>query len=130
MRYQKLIYSKFVVNRPENTSMFEVWCLIGGTLCAIFISFDSDTGFMGTPRLESMMSLILPVLYFYINYLSKDIEWMKVFLLIIISLGFLSNLYLYFYPQIPRLELPKSNISLMLFSIVALFLITGNRRKI
>jgi len=130
MRYHRLIYSNFVANRPENTSLFEIWCLIGGILCAIFISFDSDTGFMGTPRIESVMSLVFPFTYFYINYLSKYINWMRLFLFITICLGFLSNLYLYFYPQVVHLALPKSNISLMIFSIIALFLITGNRRKI
>ena len=130
MKYYRLIYSNFVANRPENASLFEVWCLIGGTICAIFISYDSDTGFMGTPRIESVMSIVFPFSYFYINYLSKYIDWMRISLFFAICLGFMSNIYLFYYPQVQHLPLPQSNFSLMLFSAIGLYLVTGKRRKL
>ncbi|MGB0496118.1 MAG: hypothetical protein ACPGJI_07160, partial [Kangiellaceae bacterium] len=69
-------------------------------------------------------------LYFFINYISKDIHWMRGLLFIVILGGIGLNLFLFFHPLIPHLALPFSNASLTIFSIICLFLSTGSRKKI
>ncbi len=127
MKHMKLIYSDFVPNRPESTSLLELWCLLGGVIIAIYILCDSGTGFSGKPRLEMILSLVLPGIYFYINYLARYIRWMRAVLILSIILGIAVNSHLLFFPEFTFARLPNSNIALIVFSLVALFLVPKNR---
>ena len=127
MKHMKLIYSDFVPNRPESTSLLELWCLLGGIIVASYILCDSGTGFSGKPRLEMILSLVLPGIYFYINYLARYIRLMRAALILSIILGIAVNSYLLFFPEYIYGSLPNSNIALIIFSLVALFLVPKKR---
>jgi len=127
MKHMKLIYSDFVPNRPEFTSLLELWCLLGGVIIAIYILCDSGTGFSGKPRLEMLLSLVLPGVYFYINYLARYVRWMRGVLILSIILGITISSYLLFFPELPHRSLPNSNIALIIFSLIALFLVPKKR---
>jgi len=123
MKHPKLIYSRFVPNRPEYTSLLELWCMLGGFIVFIYISFDSEVGFAGKIRLETMLSLIFPAVFFFIGYLARHIKWMRSILIlaVLISLGFSS--YLYFFPAVEHLHLPSSDIALMIFTFISLLIV-------
>jgi len=127
MKNMRLIYSDFVPNRPEPTSLLELWCLLGGTILVIFIAFDSGTGFVGKPTLETILSLVLPAIYFYIHYLARYVRFMNFFLILSIIASFMFSSYVFFYPLIPHQSLPNSNIALMIFSCISLLLVAKNR---
>jgi len=123
VRHTRLIYSNFVANHPEPTSLLEVWCLIGGAILIIFIAFDSGTGFVGRPRLETILSLVFPAIYFYINYLTKHFRIMKVVLILSICASLFFSCYLFFYPSVPRHPLPNSDLALFVFALISLVII-------
>jgi len=127
MKQMRLIYSDFVPNRPESMGLLELWCLLGGIVVVIFIVSDAETGFSGKPRLETLLSLVLPAFYFFINYLARYIRWMRVVLIFSISVGIAIGSYLLFFPEFTYRSLPNSDIALIIFSLVALFLVPKKR---
>lgn len=129
MKNMKLMYNNFVPDRPEQTTLLELWCLIGGVITAIFIASDSGMGFSATPKTETILSLVLPALYFYINYLARYIYWMRYVLISTIILGLLINVYLLLVPDIPHQHAPYSFVALILFSVISLFIILTKRMR-
>ena len=129
MKHPKLIYSDFVANRPEYTSLLELWCLLGGTITIIFISFDSGTGFSGAVRLETVLALVFPAIFFFLAYLTRDTKWIKN-VLIISTLGAMCfSAYLYFYPELPHRHIPHSDVALFIFSSVAFLIVINNKNS-
>lgn len=127
MKYTRLIYSDFVPSRPESTSLLELWCLLGGAIIGFYVLYDSGTGVSGKPRLEMILSLALPGAYFYINYLARYISWMRVVLFGAIILSIAGSGHMLFFPEEIYRSLPNSNIVLIIFSSVALFLVPEKR---
>lgn len=123
MRHTRLIYSNFVANRPEPTSLLEVWCLIGGVILVIFVASDSGTGFVGKPQLETILSLVFPAIYFYTDYISRHFHMMEKVLILSICASMFFSGYLFFNPLIPRHPLPNSDLALFIFSLVSLVII-------
>lgn len=129
MKHPRLIYSHFVANRPEPISFLELWCLLGGVIVAIYVAVDSGSGFSGEPRLEMLLALVYPAVYFYIHYLARYIKWMEIVLAISILAGLTLSSYMFFFPEHPRFHLPASDVALIIFSSVALIIIATKRMR-
>ena len=96
--------------------------LLGGIIVVIFFAFDSGTRFAGRLRIATLLSLALPAIYFYINYLARYIGWMRGVLIVSFIAGMMINSYLLSYPVIRHDGLPYSNIALIIFLLLGYYL--------
>ena len=119
----RLFYNDFVAERPEPTTLLELWCLIGGIITIIFVIADAGVGFSGRPKLETILALIFPAFTFFLNYLSNDYKFFGNLLIPSTAFFLGISIYLLFFPPIAYKALPSSDIALALFNLVSLLLL-------
>lgn len=125
-----MIYSRFVSNRPEPTTLLELWCMIGGFILVVFIAADTEMGFSGIPRLETILALVFPAVFFFLHYMSREFSVFKSILLVSFFVGIATSLWLFFDPIHPRNSLPFSDMALFFFCLISLALmITKSMRN-
>lgn len=122
MKHVRLMYNNFTPDNPEYVSLLELWCMIGGAIVFIYVLADSGVGFTGRLRLEILLSLIFPGLFFFLGYLARYRDWMRNLLIATIFLSLLFSGYLYFFPEVKYTHLPCSDMALILFTFVALII--------
>jgi hypothetical protein len=128
MRQMRMIYSEFSSNSREPTTLFELWCLIGGTITAILVAFDSGEGFSAVPRFEIVLSLLLPAVFFVVYYLFDCSRWAKPALIVTITASIMVLFYQLIWPTIPHRAVPFSDILLILFCAISLMLVPSKRK--
>lgn len=77
--------------------------------------------------MNDQQALFIPGVYFYINYLARYVRWMRAVLILSIIVGIAVSSYLLFFPEFSYDSLPNSDIALIIFSVVALFLVPKKR---
>jgi len=123
IKNSRLIYSDFVSNRPEPTSLFELWCMLGGVINLFIVIGLSDEVISNAPNSSVLVSLFLPAILFCLDYLSKEVAFLSVILRAAILCVLVYCVYAMFVPA----NLISSDfgviISIFLFGFVGLILV-------
>ncbi len=123
IKNSRLIYSDFVSNRPEPTSLFELWCMLGGVINLFIVIGLSDEVISNAPNSSVLVSLFLPAILFCLDYLSKEVAFLSVILRAAILCVLVYCVYAIFVPA----NLISSDfgaiISIFLFGFVGLILV-------
>ena len=122
MRHPKLIYSQFVSNRPERTTLFELWCMLGGAVVFFYVVSKTGVRSAGLPELEVMLSLLFPAIFFCLHYLIKEAPWINKLLKCVVVSCFLFSIYLIFCPYVERSPRSDSDLALCVFCAISLLL--------
>ena len=129
IKNSRLIYSDFVSNRPEPTSLFELWCMLGGVINLFIVIGLSDEIISNAPNSSILISLFLPAILFCLDYLSKEVAFFSVILRVAILCVLVYCVYAMFVPANFISSDFGAIISIFLFGFVGLILVLTKKLR-
>ena len=118
----RLIYSDFVSNRPEPTSLFELWCMLGGVANLFIVMGLSSDVISNTPSTSVLFSLFIPAVFFCMDYLSKEVSFLTMLLRATIVFAMVYCIYALLFPEDTLRPDVGAYISIFIFCFIALIL--------